>query len=164
MIPMGLHQKQTHLKLSRNSRKNHRKPWAPRCPGVLTKTANIRPLAAARTNSPLSANKTDKRPLAAQNQNKPLSATTGKRAMKLRKPKNDKLRKRNTSATALSKKVNKVISVPKQGQSKTGIPRAKNTKVLRTKIASKIARKISQTKKTKEFQEHESALGLKQGN
>ena len=123
MIPTGLHQNQTLLKLPRNSQKTNGKPWAPRGPGVLQLTSTIRPLAAASTNSPLSANKTDKRHLATQNQNKLLSVTTGERTMKLRKPKNDKLRKSNTGATALSKKVNKVISVPKQGQSKTGIPR-----------------------------------------
>ena len=142
MIPMGLHQNKNPIKPTRNSQKTNDKPWALRGPKVPSTT---RPLAAVSTTIPLSANKTDKRHLATQNQNKPLSATTGERTMKLRKPKNDKLRKSNTGATALSTEVNKVISVPKQGQSKTGIPRAKNTKVLRTQVSSKFTRKIFQT-------------------
>ena len=141
MIPMKLRHKQT-----------QQKPWAQKCPGVFMKTIDTRPLAAAKLNKPLSATKTDKRPLAVPKQNKPLSATTGKCTKKLSKSKNKKLRKRNASAQALSKKVNKVFSGLKEGQSKSEIPCVENTKVLRTQVKSKIASKTAQTKKTNKSQ------------
>ena len=87
------------------------------------KTIDTRPLAATKLNKLLSATKTSKRPLAVPKHNKPLSATTGMRAKKLSKSKNKKLRKRNASAQALSKKINKVFSGLKQGQSKSGMCR-----------------------------------------
>ena len=140
-------------------KQTHQKPWAQKCPRVSMKTIFTRPLAAIKLNKPLSVTKTNKRPLVVSKHNKSLSATTGKRAKKLRRSKNKKLRKRHTRAQVLSKKVNKVISGLKKGQSKISFPRAKNTKVLRTQINLKIAKKITQTKKTCKSLEHKSALG-----
>ena len=132
MIPTGPHRNQLLIKPPRNMQKTCGNQWARRGPESPKSTSIIRPL--------LAANQNNTRPLASGHQNKQLSATTSERSMKLRKPKNDKLRKSNTGAAALSKKVNKVISASKQVQSKTGPPRAQSSKVLKTKISSEIVK------------------------
>ena len=143
------------------SRQKHtsQKPWAQKCPRVSMNKITVRPLAVAKQNKLLSVIKTNKRPLSVSKHNKSLSATTDKRAKKLSKSKNKKLRKRNVSAEALSKKVNKVISGLKQDQLKSRFPREENTKVLRTQIYLKIEKQTPQTEKTYKYREHKSALG-----
>ena len=113
---------------------------------------------AGNQNKPLSVTKTDKRPLEVSKQNKQLSAITGVRAKKLRKLNNKKLRKRNASAQALSKKVNKVLYGLIQDQSKSRNPRDKNTKVLRSQIKSKILSQIVWATQIINSQGHESVL------
>ena len=140
------------------SRQKHtpQKSWAQKCPRVSMNITTVRPLAVAKPNKLLSVTKTNKRPLAVSNHNKPLSATTDKRAKKLSKSKNKKLRKSDASAEA---EVNKVISGLKQDQLKSRFPREENTKVLRTQIHLKIEKRTPQTEKTIKSQEHKSAQG-----
>ena len=120
-------------------KQTHHKPWAQKCPGVSKQSKmNERPLAGAKQNTQRSATKTIKRPLAAIKQTKPLTAPADKRAEKLRKLKNKKLRHYCARPQMLSREVNKVISGTNQSQSEIRIPRVKNTKVLRTQTESKI--------------------------
>ena len=150
---MNLQRKQTHHK------QTYHKPWAHRCPGVLKKSKmNERPLAGAKQNTQRSTTKTIRRPLAAIKQTEPLSAPADKRAEKLRKLKNKKLRHCCVRPQMLSRKVNKVISGTKLSQSEIRIPRVKNTKVLRTQTESKIKEKTAQAKRTHTPQVHKSAL------
>ena len=145
MIPMKSRQKHT-----------SQKPWAQKCPRVSMNKITVRPPAVAKQNKLLSVIKTNKRPLSVSKHNKSLSATTDKRAKKLSKSKNKKLRKSDASAEA---EVNKVISGLKQDQLKSRFPREENTKVLRTQIHLKIEKRTPQTEKTIKSQEHKSAQG-----
>ena len=145
------------MKLQR--KQTHHKPWAQKCPGVSKQSKmNERPLAGAKQNTQRSATKMIKHPLAAIKQTKPLSAPADKRAEKLSKLKNKKLRHCCARAQMLNREVNKVISGTKQSQSETRIPRVENTKVLRAHTESKIVGKIAQTKKIYTPQDHKSAL------
>ena len=140
----------------------HHKPWAHMCPGVSVKIAtSMRTLAGKNQNTRRSATKTCKRPLATGKQKTPVSAPAAKRAEKLRKCENKKLRYASAKQHEIGEKVNKTISGKNQSQSKTKNPSAKFTKVPWTQTRPKQTSNIAQVRRENAFKEPHSAQGHK---